>query len=80
MKIYNILILVSRFNGDLYLKQHSTKYLNIANLIKKILNLFSFELKILFNSYFILINKMKKKIIKISISFFSFNHIIKIIL
>ena len=44
MKIYNILILVSRFNGDLHLKQHSTKYLNVAeNLIKNNINLFSFE-------------------------------------
>ena len=44
MKIYNILILVSRFNGDLHLKQHSTKYLTIAEiLIKDNKNLFSFE-------------------------------------
>ena len=44
MKIYNILILVSRFNGYLHLKQHSTKYLNVAeNLIKNNINLFSFE-------------------------------------
>ena len=44
MKIYNILILVSRFNGDLHLRQHSTKYLNIAeNLIKNNMDLFSFE-------------------------------------
>ena len=44
MKIYNILILVSRFNGDLHLRQHSTKYLNIAEiLIKNNMDLFSFE-------------------------------------
>ena len=44
MKIFNILILVSRFNGDLHLKQHSTKYLTIAEiLIKDNINLFSFE-------------------------------------
>ena len=44
MKIYNILILVSRFNGDLHLKQHSTKYLTIAEiLLKDNKNLFSFE-------------------------------------
>ena len=44
MKIYNILILVSRFNGDLHLKQHSTKYLTIAEiLIKENKNLFKFE-------------------------------------
>ena len=44
MKIYNILILVSRFNGDLHLKQHSTKYLTIAEiLIKDNKNLFCFE-------------------------------------
>lgn len=44
LKIYNILLLVSRFNGDLHLKQHSTKYLTIAEiLIKKYKNLFQFE-------------------------------------
>ena len=44
MKIYNILILVSRFNGDLHLKQHSTKYLTIAEiLLKDNKNLFLFE-------------------------------------
>ena len=44
MKIYNILILVSRFNGDLHLKQHSTKYLTIAEiLLKDYKNLFPFE-------------------------------------
>ena len=44
LKIYNILILVSRFNGDLHLKQHSTKYLTIAEiLIKDNKRLFSFE-------------------------------------
>ena len=44
MKIYNILILVSRFNGALHLKQHSTKYLTIAEiLLKDNKNLFSFE-------------------------------------
>ena len=44
MKIYNILVLVSRFNGDLHLRQHSTKYLNIAEiLIKNNMDLFSFE-------------------------------------
>ena len=44
MKIYNILILVSRFNGDLHLKQHSTKYLTIAEiLLKDNKDLFSFE-------------------------------------
>ena len=44
MKIYDILILVSRFNGDLHLKQHSTKYLTIAEiLIKDNKNLFNFE-------------------------------------
>ena len=44
MKIYNILILVSRFNGDLYLKQHSTKYLTITEiLIKDYKSLFQFE-------------------------------------
>ena len=44
IKIYNILILVSRFNGDLHLKQHSTKYLTIAEiLIKNNKNLFKFE-------------------------------------
>ena len=44
MKIYNILILVSRFNGELHLKQHSTKYLTIVEiLLKDNKNLFSFE-------------------------------------
>ena len=44
MKIYDILILVSRFNGDLHLKQHSTKYLTNAEiLIKDNKNLFNFE-------------------------------------
>ena len=44
MKIYNILILVSRFNGDLHLKQHSTKYLTSAEiLIKNYKNLFQYE-------------------------------------
>ena len=44
MKIYNILILVSRFNGALHLKQHSTKYLTIAEiLLKDNKNLFSFK-------------------------------------
>ena len=44
MKIYNILILVSRFNGDLHLKEHSTKYLTIAEiLLKENKSLFSFE-------------------------------------
>ena len=44
MKIYNILILVSRFNGALHLKQHSMKYLTIAEiLLKDNKNLFSFE-------------------------------------
>ena len=44
MKIYDILILVSRFNGDLHLKQHSTKYLTMAEiLIKNNKNLFKFE-------------------------------------
>ena len=44
IKIYNILILVSRFNGDLHLKQHSTKYLTIAELlIKQNKDLFNFE-------------------------------------
>ena len=44
MKIYNILILVSRFNGDLHLKQHSTKYLKIAEIfLKDNKNLFLFE-------------------------------------
>ena len=44
IKIYDILILVSRFNGDLHLKQHSTKYLTIAEiLINNNKNLFKFE-------------------------------------
>ena len=44
IKIYNILILVSRFNGDLHLKQHSTKYLTSAEiLIKNYKNLFQYE-------------------------------------
>ena len=44
MKIYNILILVSIFNGYLNLKQHSTKYLTIAEiLLKDNKNLFLFE-------------------------------------
>ena len=44
IKIYDILILVSRFNGDLHLKQHSTKYLTITEiLIKNYKNLFQFE-------------------------------------
>ena len=44
VKIYNILILVSRFNGDLHLKQHSTKYLKIAEIfLKDNKNLFLFE-------------------------------------
>ena len=47
-EIYNILLLVSRFNGDLYLKQHSTKYLNIANLIKN-------NIYVLFNKKYYLI-------------------------
>ena len=44
-EIYNILILVSRFNGVLYLKQHSTKYLNIANLIKNDIKFILFLIK-----------------------------------
>ena len=44
IKVYDIFILVSRFNGDLHLKQHSTKYLTIAeNLIKNHKDLFQFE-------------------------------------
>jgi hypothetical protein len=44
IKIYNILILVTRFNGDLHLKQHSTKYLTIVeNFMKDYKNLFQFE-------------------------------------
>mgnify|MGYP002626283297 FL=1 len=44
IKIYDILILVSRFNGDLHLKQHSTKYLTIAELlIKQNKDLFKYE-------------------------------------
>ena len=44
IKIYNILLLVSRFNGDLHLRQHSTKYLTIAEiLIKNYKHLFQFE-------------------------------------
>ena len=45
MKIYNILILVSRFNGDLHLKQHSTKYLFFANLIKNNIKFIFFLIK-----------------------------------
>ena len=44
IKIYDILILVSRFNGDLHLKQHSTKYLTVAELLIKLnKDLFKFE-------------------------------------
>ena len=44
VKIYNVFILISRFNGDLHLKQHSTKYLTITEiLIKDYKSLFQFE-------------------------------------
>ena len=44
IKIYNVFILISRFNGDLHLKQHSTKYLTITEiLVKDYKNLFQFE-------------------------------------
>ena len=43
IKIYNVFILISRFNGDLHLKQHSTKYLTITEiLIEDYKSLFQF--------------------------------------
>ena len=43
VKIYNVFILISRFNGDSHLRQHSTKYLTITEiLIEDYKSLFQF--------------------------------------